>query len=123
MGVSQEIRGNLAKISSSVAPFPSMGEDSCGDSVKILLFGRGVITILYGWTFEKAGHNVTFYVRPGRSAEYGSHVHLDVLDARRGTQGKRSAESSAEGHRSFERNFGDNAPENLREFMRSLIGK
>jgi 2-dehydropantoate 2-reductase len=56
--------------------------------MNILLFGRGVISTLYGWTFEQAGHNVTFYVRLGRSAEYGSHVHLDVLDVRRGTQRK-----------------------------------
>ena len=56
--------------------------------MNILLFGRGVITTLYGWTFEKAGHNVTFYVRPGRSAEYGSHVHLDIFDMRRGAQRK-----------------------------------
>ena len=56
--------------------------------MNILLFGRGVISTLYGWTFEKAGHNVTFYVRPGRSAENGSHVHLDILDVRRGTQKK-----------------------------------
>jgi 2-dehydropantoate 2-reductase len=56
--------------------------------MNILLFGRGVITTLYGWVFEKAGHSVTFYVRPGRSAEYGSHVRLDILDVRRGTQRK-----------------------------------
>ncbi len=56
--------------------------------MNILLFGRGVITTLYGWAFEKAGHCVTFYVRPGRSAEYGSHVHLDIIDTRRGAQRK-----------------------------------
>ncbi len=56
--------------------------------MKILLFGRGVITTLYGWAFEKAGHSVTFYVRPGRSAEHGSHVHLDIFDGRRGAQRK-----------------------------------
>jgi 2-dehydropantoate 2-reductase len=56
--------------------------------MNILLFGRGVITTLYGWAFEKAGHNVTFYVRPGRLAEYGSHVHLDILDVRRKAQRK-----------------------------------
>jgi len=54
--------------------------------MNILLFGRGVITTLCGWVFEKAGHSVTFYVRPGRSAEYGFHVHLDISDGRRGTQ-------------------------------------
>src|SRR6202453_2265006 len=72
-----------------------MGEDSCGDSMNILLFGRGVISTLYGWTFEKSGHNVVFYVRPGRSAEYGSHVHLDILDVRRGTQRKHVDENWA----------------------------
>jgi 2-dehydropantoate 2-reductase len=56
--------------------------------MNILLFGRGVIWTLYGWAFEKAGHSVTFYVRPGRSAEYGSHVRLDILDGRRGAQRK-----------------------------------
>ena len=56
--------------------------------MNILLFGRGVIATLYGWGFEKVGHSVTFYVRPGRSAEYGSHVHLDMLDGRRGAPRK-----------------------------------
>ena len=56
--------------------------------MNILLFGRGVIATLYGWAFKKAGHNVTFYVRPGRSAEYGSALRLDILDARRGAQRK-----------------------------------
>ena len=53
--------------------------------MNILLFGRGVIATLYGWGFEKVGHSVTFYVRPGRSAEYGSHVHLDIFDGRPGS--------------------------------------
>jgi len=56
--------------------------------MNILLFGRGVIATLYGWAFEKAGHTVTFYVRPGRSAEYGSRLHLDIFDLRRGAQPK-----------------------------------
>ena len=63
--------------------------------MNILLFGRGVISTLYGWTFEKAGHNVAFYVRSGRSAEYGSVVHLDILDVRRGTQRKHVNENWA----------------------------
>ena len=56
--------------------------------MNILLFGRGVIATLYGWAFEKAGNTVTFYVRPGRSAEYGSRLHLDIFDLRRGAQPK-----------------------------------
>ena len=57
--------------------------------MNILLIGRGVISTLYGWAFEKAGHTATFYVRPGRSVEYGSRLHLDIFDLRRGAQSKR----------------------------------
>jgi len=39
--------------------------------MKILMFGRGVISVIYGWALEKAGHTVEFYVRPGRAAQYG----------------------------------------------------
>ena len=31
--------------------------------MKILMFGRGVISTQYGWAFEKAGHTVEFYRR------------------------------------------------------------
>jgi 2-dehydropantoate 2-reductase len=55
--------------------------------MKILLFGRGVISTQYAWAFEKAGHTVEFYVRPGRKAEYGSTVTLDILDARKELRG------------------------------------
>lgn len=51
--------------------------------MKILFFGRGVIGTLYAWAFENAGHTVEFYVREGRKAHYGSHVNLDLWDARR----------------------------------------
>src|ERR1700712_4638723 len=51
--------------------------------MKILMFGRGVITTIYGWALERAGHEVEFYVRPGRAAAYGDAVDLDLLDARR----------------------------------------
>ena len=30
-----------------------MGEDSCGESMSVLLFGRGVITTLYGWLLRR----------------------------------------------------------------------
>jgi 2-dehydropantoate 2-reductase len=56
--------------------------------MKILMFGRGVISTLYGWAFEKAGHTVEFYVRPGRKAEYGSTVSLNMYDARKNIRGK-----------------------------------
>jgi 2-dehydropantoate 2-reductase len=55
--------------------------------MKILMFGRGVISVLYGWALEKAGHAVEFYVRPGRAAQYGPAVTLEMLDARRSITG------------------------------------
>lgn len=47
------------------------------------MFGRGTIATIYGWALERAGHDVEFYVRPGRAAAYGDTVSLDLLDARR----------------------------------------
>jgi 2-dehydropantoate 2-reductase len=61
--------------------------------MKILMFGRGVIAVAYGWALERAGHEVEFYVRPGRAAEYGPAIKLEHLDARRRLQGRRVAET------------------------------
>jgi 2-dehydropantoate 2-reductase len=63
--------------------------------MKILVFGRGVISALYGWALEKAGHAVEFYVRPGRAVQYGTEVRLDIVDATRSIVGKRVNESWA----------------------------
>ena len=57
--------------------------------MKILMFGRGVIATVYGWVLEQAGHEVEFYVRPGRAAAYGDAVDLDLLDSRRRLRGER----------------------------------
>jgi 2-dehydropantoate 2-reductase len=62
-------------------------------NMKILMFGRGVISTLYAWAFEKAGYTVEFYVRPGRKAEYGSTVSLNVYDARKSIRGTLIKES------------------------------
>ncbi len=51
--------------------------------MKILICGRGVIGTQYAWAFENEGHTVEFYVREGRKAQYGSHVNLEIWDARR----------------------------------------
>ncbi|WP_432993492.1 ketopantoate reductase family protein [Dactylosporangium sp. CA-233914] len=56
--------------------------------MKILMFGRGVIATMYGWALERAGHDVEFYVRPGRAATYGEAIDLDLLDARRRVWGQ-----------------------------------
>jgi 2-dehydropantoate 2-reductase len=57
--------------------------------MKVLMFGRGVISTIYGWALEQAGHEVQFYVRPGRAAVYGDAIDLDLIDARRGVRGQR----------------------------------
>lgn len=56
--------------------------------MKILFFGRGVISAQYAWAFEKAGYTVEFYVRKGRKEMYGNSVHLEIWDARKSLKGK-----------------------------------
>lgn len=56
--------------------------------MKVLMFGRGVISTLYGWALEKAGNEVDFYVRPGRAADFGSSVDVDIRDGRASSKGK-----------------------------------
>ena len=56
------------------------------------MFGRGVIATIYGWALERAGHEVEFYVRPGRAAAYGDAIDLELLDARRRIRGRRVSE-------------------------------
>ncbi|MGY5764799.1 ketopantoate reductase family protein [Brachybacterium sp. DNPG3] len=47
------------------------------------MFGRGVIASVTGWALAGAGHDVEFYVRPGRAASYGDELALDIVDTRR----------------------------------------
>jgi len=61
--------------------------------MRILMFGRGVIATIYGRVLHAAGHDVEFYVRPGRAAEYGDEVRLDWIDGRRKPLGRRVRES------------------------------
>ena len=61
--------------------------------MRILMFGRGVIATIYGRILHAAGHDVEFYVRPGRAAEYGDEVQLDWIDGRRRPFGRRVRES------------------------------
>ncbi|KOV82382.1 ketopantoate reductase [Nocardia sp. NRRL S-836] len=56
------------------------------------MFGRGVIATIYGWALQRAGHDVEFYVRPGRAATYGDAIDLDLIDARRRVRGRRVVE-------------------------------
>ncbi|BCJ55963.1 hypothetical protein Asp14428_74380 [Actinoplanes sp. NBRC 14428] len=51
--------------------------------MKILMFGRGAIATIYGWALEQAGHEIEFYVRPGRAATYGNTIDLDLRRLRR----------------------------------------
>ncbi|WP_103383227.1 ketopantoate reductase family protein [Pseudonocardia dioxanivorans] len=57
--------------------------------MKLLMFGRGTIATFYGWALTRAGHEVEFYVRPGRVADYGSAIDVDIRDDRR-PRGKRA---------------------------------
>ncbi|SDZ25976.1 ketopantoate reductase family protein [Herbiconiux ginsengi] len=61
--------------------------------MRILMFGRGVIATVYGRVFQAAGHDVEFYVRPGRAAEYGDEVQMDWIDGRRRPFGRQVRES------------------------------
>lgn len=54
--------------------------------MRILFFGRGLISTQYAWAFEQAGHTVEFYVRKGRKETFGSSIALEMWDARRGKQ-------------------------------------
>ena len=58
--------------------------------MKILMFGRGVISTLYGWALDKAGNDVDFYVRPGRAVDFGQSVEIPWI---------RRQEEVVEGHR------------------------
>lgn len=49
----------------------------------VLMFGRGTIGTIYGQALQEAGHDVEFYVRPGRASTYGGEVRTDIYDARR----------------------------------------
>jgi 2-dehydropantoate 2-reductase len=60
--------------------------------MRILMFGRGAIATIYGRVLAAAGHDVEFYVRPGRAAEYGDEVSLDWIDGRRALLGRRVRE-------------------------------
>ncbi|BCY09896.1 ketopantoate reductase family protein [Actinoplanes sp. L3-i22] len=60
--------------------------------MKILMFGRGVIATMYGWALERAGHEIEFYVRPGRAEQYGPAIDLDVLDSRERLRGRNVTE-------------------------------
>ena len=48
-----------------------------------------MIATVYGWALKRAGHDVEFYVRPGRAAAFGETVDLDLLDIRHGVRGQR----------------------------------
>ncbi|SEQ93056.1 ketopantoate reductase family protein [Lentzea albida] len=50
--------------------------------MRILIFGRGAIATFYGWAFAEAGHQVEFYVRPGRAAQLPPEVDLRIRDGR-----------------------------------------
>lgn len=61
--------------------------------MKILVFGRGVISTQYAWALHQAGHDITFFVRKGKASEYNNEIKLNILDARKRLQGIRINET------------------------------
>ncbi|MDQ0644088.1 ketopantoate reductase family protein [Microbacterium murale] len=58
--------------------------------MRVLMFGRGVISTIYGHALQEAGHDVEFHVRKGRAEQFGDEVVVDLIDARRSPLGMRS---------------------------------
>lgn len=52
--------------------------------MKTLIVGTGVIGVIYGWALQKAGADVTHFVRPGKAGQFPNGVTLDLLDERKG---------------------------------------
>ncbi len=52
--------------------------------MKVLVFGAGVIGTLHAWAFERAGHTVTLFARPGHEDRWANGVALRILDGRGG---------------------------------------
>lgn len=62
-----------------------MGPDIFGEmEMKILTIGTGVIGTIYSWVLTNQGHDVTHYVRKGKSVNLNSHITVDMLDKRKG---------------------------------------
>jgi len=52
--------------------------------MKIMIVGARIIGTIYGWAFAEAGHEVIHLVRPGRAAQFGSGIEIDMYDVRKG---------------------------------------
>ncbi|WP_088104853.1 ketopantoate reductase family protein [Halalkalibacter urbisdiaboli] len=50
--------------------------------MKVLIFGSGVIGTIYGYVLEKAGNEVTHYVRPSKVESLANGIKLDLIDGR-----------------------------------------
>jgi ketopantoate reductase len=61
----------------------SKAEISREEAMKILVFGAGVIGVVYAWQLSEAGQDVTLLVRPGRKQEIESKgIFISCLDKR-----------------------------------------
>ncbi|MNJ91754.1 2-dehydropantoate 2-reductase [compost metagenome] len=56
--------------------------------MKILVFGRGVISTQYAWALSQSGNTVTFFVRKGKAELLGETVSLNIYDARKKLKGE-----------------------------------
>lgn len=55
--------------------------------MKILVFGRGVISTQYAWALENSGNEIEFYIRPEHIKKYGNSINLEIWDARINSKG------------------------------------
>jgi len=54
--------------------------------MRVMVLGTGVIGTIYGYVLSEAGHEVTHYVRPGKTADLKKGIRLRLLDGRKSAQ-------------------------------------
>ena len=52
--------------------------------MNILIVGAGIIGAICGWAFSEGGHDVTHWVRRGKTARWMVGIPIDMLDSRKG---------------------------------------
>lgn len=52
--------------------------------MRIIMVGTGMIGTISGWTFSQAGHDVTHFMRPGKSTGFVAGIPMYILDNRKG---------------------------------------
>ncbi|MEE1236835.1 MAG: 2-dehydropantoate 2-reductase N-terminal domain-containing protein, partial [Turicibacter sp.] len=56
--------------------------------MRIMILGLGVIGTIYGYTFQKAGHNVEHFIRKNKRDCIHKKVDIKMLDGRYNKKGE-----------------------------------